>query len=424
MTEIKKETLCIHGGYERDNTRAITLPIYQSTAFAFDNADQGGNLFDLKEAGNIYSRLTNPTWDTLGAKINQLEGGVGALVTSSGQAATTFAILNICQAGDHIIAANNLYGGSYTLFDNTLKKLGIETTFIDPLSDAATISAAIKENTKAIYAETIGNPRTSVLDFEKFSAIAKEHAVPLIIDNTFASPYLFNPLKHGANIVTHSATKFLCGHGNAVVGVIVDGGNFDWNSGRFPEFSKPDESYHGLVYTEAFGSAAYILKARVQLIRDIGATASPFNAFLVNNGIETLHLRMRAHSENALALAEFLEQNDNIDWVSYPFLPSHPDYERAKDYFNGGGGAMLSFGIKGDLQASKNFIDALSLVIHAANLGDVRTIVSHPASTTHRQLSEEQLSATGITENLIRVSVGIESIDDIIADFKQALSKI
>lgn len=423
MTKFKPETLCIHGGYQRDDTKAITLPIYQSTAFAFDSADHGAGLFDLKQAGNIYSRLTNPTWDTLGEKINALEGGVGALTLSSGQAASSFAVLNICNAGDHILAAQNLYGGTVTLFQD-LNRLGIATTFIDTDASFDEISKHIQPNTKCIFTETIGNPLGAILDFDKFVKLSKQHKIPLIVDNTFASPYLFKPLDYGANIVIHSATKYLGGHGNALAGVIVDGGNFEWYPEKYPEFSIPDDAYHGLSYNESFGKAAYIVKIRAQLLRNIGATLSPFNAFLIHTGIETLHVRMKAHSENSLQLAHFLQDHPKVDWVSHPLLKTHQDYERARLYFPKGSGGLFAFGVKGNLDQTKTFIDSLSWVIHASNLGDVRTIVSHPASTTHRQMSDQDRKKAGIGDNLIRISTGIEHIDDIISDIDQALNKI
>ncbi len=423
MTKLKPETLCIHGGYQRDDTKAITLPIYQSTAFAFDNADHGASLFDLKQAGNIYSRLTNPTWDTLGEKINILEGGVGALTVSSGQTASTFAVLNICNAGDHILAAQNLYGGTFTLFQD-LERFGITTTFMDTDASIDEISKHIQPKTKCIFTETIGNPLGAILDFDKFSKLSKYHKIPLIVDNTFASPYLFRPLDYGANIVVHSATKYLGGHGNALAGVIVDGGNFEWDSEKYPEFFAADPAYHGLSYHESFGSAAYIVKIRAQLLRNVGATLSPFNAFLVHTGMETLHIRMKAHSENALQLAKFLQTHPKVDWVAHPLLETHQDYLRAKEYFPRGSGGLFAFGVKGNLEQTKTFIDALGWIIHASNLGDVRTIVSHPASTTHRQMSDQDRKNAGIEDNLIRISTGIEHIDDITLDIDQALNKI
>ncbi|MEI6188439.1 MAG: O-acetylhomoserine aminocarboxypropyltransferase/cysteine synthase [Alphaproteobacteria bacterium] len=423
MSKEKKlhlETVAVRGGYTPDETRAITMPIHQTTAYQFNTAEQGAALFDLQESGNIYTRLTNPTWDLLGEKINLLEGGIGTLITSSGSSAITLAILNICGTGDHILASQTLYGGTFSLFQNTLKKFGITATFVDQDLPLDELQKYVQENTKLVFAETIGNPKNNILDFEKFSKLAHGAGLPLVIDNTYATPFLFRPIEHGADIVIHSATKYLGGHGNALGGAIVDAGNFDWANGNFPEFTTPDPAYHGLVYAEALGNAAYIMKARVQLIRDIGATISPFNAFLIHTGIETLHLRMERHCANAITIAKWLESHPQVEWVSYPLLPSHPDYERAKEYFTKGASGMLSFGIKGGYESGKAFINTIKLAIHAANLGDVRTIVSHPASTTHRQLSEEEQIKAFVKPNLIRISAGIENVDDLIADFEQA----
>lgn len=418
------ETLTIHGGYQIDETKAISMPIYPSTAFHFPTADYGANLFDLKEAGNIYSRLTNPTWDAFAEKVNVLEGGVGALATSSGQAAITLAVLNICQSGDHILATTTLYGGTFALFNNTLKKLGISVTFIDSNLSIEELKTFAQDNTKLVFGETIGNPRNSILDIEKFADLAHEIGVPLIIDNTYPTPFLFRPFEHGADIIVHSATKYLGGHGNALGGIIVDSGNFNWDNGNFPELTTEDESYHGTIYTRDFGPAAYIVKARVQLLRDLGSTLSPFNAFLIHTGMETLHLRMERHSSNSLALAQWLEAHPSVEWVSHPLLKSHPEYALAQKYFKKGSGGMLAFGVKGGLDEGKKVINSFKLAIHGANLGDTRTIVSHPASTTHRQLSPEDLLKAGVTPNLIRISTGLESIEDLIADFNQALEII
>jgi len=420
----KLSTIAVQGGYSPDSTGSRTVPIYQTTAYEFKDADHAARLFDLKEFGNIYSRIMNPTTDAVEQKINLLEGGVGALATASGQSAITLAILNICQTGQHVVAASTLYGGTYSLLGNTLKKFGIEVTFVDPEDSIENITKAFKDNTRAIYAETIGNPGLNILNFDKFSKIAKAQDVPFIVDNTFATPYICRPLEHGANIVVHSATKYIGGHGTSLGGVIVDGGNFNWDNGKFTELTEPDPSYHGVKYVEAFGKMAYILKARVQLLRDLGPCISPFNAFLLNMGLETLPLRMEKHSENALKLAKFLEEHDNVEWVKYPGLASHPDYDRAKEYLANGASGMLTFGIKGGLTAGKSFINNVKLASLVANVGDTRTLVIHPASTTHAQLTKEEQLSSGVTEDLIRVSVGIEDIDDIINDFNQALRNL
>lgn len=420
----KLSTIAVQGGYSPDSTGSRTVPIYQTTAYEFKDADHAARLFDLKEFGNIYSRIMNPTTDAVEQKINLLEGGVGALAVASGQSAITLAILNICQAGQHVVAASTLYGGTYSLLGNTLKKYGIEVTFVDPEDSVENISKAFNENTRAIYAETIGNPGLNILDFAKFSTIAKAQDVPFIVDNTFATPYICRPLEHGANIVVHSATKYIGGHGTSLGGVIVDGGNFNWDNGKFLELTEPDPSYHGVKYVEAFGKMAYILKARVQLLRDLGPCISPFNAFLLNMGLETLPLRMEKHSENALKLAKFLEDHEQVEWVKYPGLASHPDYDRAKEYLTNGASGMLTFGIKGGLTAGKSFINNVKLASLVANVGDTRTLVIHPASTTHAQLTKEEQLSSGVTEDLIRVSVGIEDIEDIINDFDQALGNL
>lgn len=417
-------TEAIHQNYRGDETNSIVRPIHPTSAYFFDDADHGANLFDLKDAGNIYSRLTNPTNDALGETISRLEGGVGGLSVATGAAAVTLVILALASQGDHVVASRSIYGGTISLLANTLAPLGIETTFINQDADYETLAASIQANTKLIIAETIGNPLVSVLDYEKFSKLAKEHHVPLVIDNTFCTPYLFKPLEHGANIVVYSATKYLGGHGNALGGVIVDGGNFDWTKdNKYPSLTTPDSSYHGLIYTEAFKEAAFIYKVRTQGLRDIGPASSPFSSYLIATGLQTLHLRLDAHSKNALALAKHLESHPQVEWVLYPGLESHPDYDRAKRYFDKGASGIFCFGIKGGLEAGKKFINGVELGIHASNVGDVRTIVTHPASTTHRQLSEEELINAGISSSLIRISVGIEAIEDIIADFDQALEK-
>ena len=420
----KLSTQAVQGGYSPDQTGSRTLPIYQTTAYEFQSADHAASLFDLKEFGNIYSRITNPTVSALEEKVNLLEGGVGALAVSSGQAAITLSILNICQAGQHIVAASTLYGGTYTLLGTTLGKMGIEVTFVDPDAPIDEIQKAFKDNTRAIFAETIGNPGLNILDFKKFKELSIQNKVPIIIDNTFATPALCRPLEHGANIVVYSATKYIAGHGNSLGGIIVDGGNFDWSNGKFPELTEPDPSYHGVKYVEAFGAIAYILKARVQLLRDLGPCISPFNAFLMNMGLETLPLRMKKHSENAKALGEYLLSHAKVSWVSYPGLQNHQSYSLSQNYFSSGASGMLTFGVKGGRAAGKEFINQVELASLVANVGDTRTLVIHPASTTHSQLTPEQQMASGVTQDLVRVSVGIEDIEDIIQDFEQALQKV
>jgi O-acetylhomoserine (thiol)-lyase len=416
------ETQAIQGGYEPRNGEPRILPIVQSTTFKYESADYMAKLFDLEAPGHFYSRLSNPTSEGFEKKISLMEGGVGALATSSGQAATTLAVLNICQAGQHLIAASTLYGGTFSLFANTLPKMGIEVTFVAPDASAAEIKAQFRPTTRAIFTETIGNPGLNVLDFAKWSAVAREMQVPLIVDNTFPTPCLCRPFEHGANIVVHSATKYIDGHATSVGGVIVDGGNFDWSNGRFPELTEPDASYHGLQYHKSFGKLAYIVKARVQLMRDLGTCPSPFNAFLFNLGMETLPLRIQRHSDNALQLARFLEQHPLVSWVSYPGLPSHPSHALAQKYLPKGASGVLTFGIKGGAAAGKKFMESCRLVALVVHVGDARSCVLHPASTTHRQLSEEQQRASGVTADLIRLSVGIEHIDDIIRDVNQALA--
>lgn len=417
-----QETLCIHGGYRAENGKEQVLPIVQSTTYRHDSPEHLAKLFDLKEPGFIYSRIANPTVGYLEEKVSNLEGGVGALGFSSGQAAITGAILTICSAGDHIIASTNLYGGTITLFTSTLKRLGIEVSLIDPEVSKAEIKNLIKENTKIIYGETIGNPGLNILDFEKFSSIAKEEKIVFMVDNTFATPYLFRPFDYGANIVVHSATKYLDGHATSLGGIIVDGGNFDWKeSGKYKELTEPDPTYNGMVFTEAFKSAAYIFKARVHVLRDFGGALSPFNAFLIHNSLETLHLRMDRHCENALKLAKYLEASDKVDWVKYPLLKSHSSYNLAKKYLKKGASGVLSFGIKGGYDKAIQFMSKIELVSLVTHVGDLRTSVLHPASTSHRQLSKENQIKGGVTEDLIRLSVGLENIDDLIADIENAL---
>jgi len=417
------ETKTIQCGWEPKNGEPRVLPIYQSTTYKYDSVQEVARLFDLETAGHMYSRISNPTCEALETKIAALEGGVGALVTSSGQNASTIAIANICTCGDHFIAVGAIYGGTVSLFTNTFKKMGIEVTLVDANLSKEELKTYFKPNTKAIFGETIANPKLDILDFEKFSALAKEMGVPLIVDNTFATPYLCRPFEHGADIVVHSATKYLDGHAISVGGVIVDGGTFDWSNGKFPEFTEPDESYHGLVYTKNFGNQAYIVKARVQWIRDIGSYLSPMNAFLTNVGMETLHVRMDRHCENAYKLAIFLESHPNVSWVNYPALPSHKHHDLALKYLKGASG-VLTFGVKGGREEGEKVMNALKLAAIVVHVADVRTGVLHPASMTHRQLSDiEQLQA-GVTPDLIRVTIGLENSDDIIADFDQALNTI
>ncbi|APQ77924.1 O-acetylhomoserine aminocarboxypropyltransferase/cysteine synthase [Clostridium botulinum] len=418
------ETICIQGGYTPKSGEPRILPIIQSTTYKYDDPDKVANLFDLKEEGHMYTRISNPTVAAFEEKIAQLEGGVGAVAVSSGQSATTLAVLNICSAGDHILASSNLYGGTFTLISSTLKKLGIETTFVSPEASEEEILKLAKDNTKMVLGETIGNPSVNILDFHKFSNVAKKIEVPFLVDNTLMTPYLCKPFEYEANIVIHSATKYIDGHATSVGGVVIDGGNFNWRNGKFPSLVDKDPTYHGISYTEEFKNLAYITKLRVNLLRDLGTCLSPFNAFLFNLGLETLHLRMERHSENALKLAQFLQEHDKITWVKYPLLKGDKSYENAKKYLNSGASGMLTFGIKGGTDQAKEFIKSLKLASLVIHIGDARTSVLHPSSTTHRQLSYEEQIASGVTEDLIRVSVGIEYIGDIIKDFKEALSKI
>ncbi|GAW67331.1 o-acetylhomoserine aminocarboxypropyltransferase [Geoanaerobacter pelophilus] len=415
------ETQAIQEGYAPKDGDPRILPIYQSTTFKFSSAEHVAKLFDLEVGGHFYTRLSNPTAEGFESKIAAMEGGVAAMATSSGQAATSMAIMNICRAGQHVVAASTLYGGTYSLFANTFPKMGIEVTFVDPEADEAAIVAAFRPETRALFGETIGNPGLNVLDFEKFSRIAKKMQVPLIIDNTFPTPYLCRPFDHGADIVIHSATKYIDGHATSVGGVIIDSGNFDWGNGKYPEMTEPDSSYHGLKYLETFGKLAYIVKARVQLMRDLGSCPAPMNAFLFNLGLETLPLRMQRHSENALAMAKYLEKHPAVSWVTYPGLESHKSYARSKKYLPKGASGVLTFGIKGGAAAGKKFMESCQLVALVVHVGDARSCVLHPASTTHRQLNEEQQLASGVSPDLIRLSVGIEHIDDLIEDVNQAL---
>jgi len=416
------ETLAVHAGQEIDpTTMSRAVPIYQTTSYGFRDTDHAANLFALKEFGNIYTRLMNPTTDVFEKRIAALEGAPAALAVASGQSAITYALLNIAGAGDEIVSATSLYGGTYNLFSTTLPKLGLNVKFVDP-SNPENFRAAITDKTKALYAESIGNPRGDVFDIEAVAKIAHENGIPLIIDNTFPSPYLCRPLEHGADIVVHSATKFIGGHGTSIGGVIVDGGKFDWKaSGKFPGLTTPDPSYHGVVYTDAVGPIAYIIKARVQLLRDMGAALSPFNSFLLLQGLETLHLRMERHSSNAQRVAEFLESHDAVEWVNYPGLKSHSSYELGQKYMPKGQGAIMTFGIKGGVEAGKKVINAVQLFSHLANVGDSKSLIIHPASTTHQQLSEQEQISAGVGPGMIRLSIGTESIDDIIYDLSQAL---
>lgn len=418
--QYRLETLAVHGGQDPDpTTGSRAVPIYQTTSYVFRDADHAAALFALQEPGNIYTRIMNPTQDVLEKRVALLEGGVGALALASGHAAISYAILNIAGAGDEIVSSSNLYGGTYNMFAVTLPKIGINVKFVDP-SDPENFRQAIGPNTKALYAETIGNPRMDVLDIAAVANIAHEAGIPLIIDNTFA-PYLCQPIEHGADIVVHSATKFIGGHGTSMGGVVVDSGKFDWTNGKFPGFTEPDPSYHGIKYAEALGPLAFIIKMRVQLLRDLGACLSPFNSFLLLQGLETLHLRMDRHSANALAVARFLEGHPAVSWVSYPGLETSPEYAKAKKYLPKGSGAIFTFGIKGGKEAGKKLIDSLKLFSLLANVGDAKSLVIHPASTTHSQLDPEQQASSGVTEDLVRLSLGIEHEQDIIADLDQAL---
>jgi O-acetylhomoserine (thiol)-lyase len=415
-------TLAVHGGQQPDSaTKARAVPIYQTTSYTFDDADHAARLFALKEFGNIYTRIMNPTTDVFEKRLAALEGGLAALATASGQAAETLALTTLAGAGDEIVSTTSLYGGTYNLFHYTLPRYGITVRFVDA-EDFDGLRAAINDRTKAVFTETVGNPKLDISDIEKFAAIAHEKGIPLIVDNTTPSPALVRPIEWGADIVVNSATKFIGGHGTSIGGVIIDGGKFDWAaSGRFPEFTDPEPSYHGVSFTEAFGNLAFIIKARVQGLRDTGAALSPFNAFLLLQGVETLHLRMQRHSENALTVARFLEENPNVEWVNYPGLPSSKYHKLAKKYLPEGAGAIITFGIRGGFEAGKKFINSLKLFSLLANIGDAKSLVIHPASTTHQQLSEEEQASTGVTPELIRLSVGIEDAKDIIADLDQAL---
>ena len=420
------DTLCIHGGWEPGNGQSRQVPIVQSTTFKYDSTEDMAALFDLEKSGYFYTRLANPTTDAVAAKIAALEGGVAAMLTSSGQAANFFAVVNIAQAGDHIVATNDIYGGTFNLFNVTLRKFGIDCTFISSDATDEEIRAAVRPNTKAFFGETISNPGCRVFDIERFARVAHEAGVPLIVDNTFATPVNCRPLEWGADIVTHSTTKYMDGHATQVGGAIIDGGRFDWDAhaDKFPGLTTPDDSYHGLTYTKAFGNQAYAVKLTAQLMRDLGSSPSPQNAFLLNLGLETLHLRMQRHCENALRIARFLDADPRVAWVNYCGLTDNRDYVLAQKYLPNGSCGVLCFGLKGDRATAVKFMDSLRLITIATHVADARSCVLHPASHTHRQLTDSQLAEAGINPDLIRLSIGIESADDLIADLTQALDKI
>ena len=424
--DYKIETKCVQAGWNPKNGEPRVLPIYQSTTFKYDDSDQMGKLFDLEEDGYFYTRLQNPTNDAVAAKITALEGGYAGMLTSSGQAANYYAVLNICEAGDHVICSNAVYGGTFNLLGTTMKKQGIECTFINPDASYEELCAAFRPNTKAVVAETVSNPSIVILDIEKFANAAHAHGVPLIVDNTFATPINCRPFEFGADIVTHSTTKYMDGHAMAVGGAIIDSGNFDWeaHADKFPGLTTPDESYHGVVYTQKFGKGAYITKATSQLMRDLGSVPSPMNSFLLNVGLETLHLRVARHCENAQKIAEFLNQHEKVAWVNYPGLENNQYHALAQKYMPNGICGVMSFGIKGDCATAVKFMDSLKLAAIVTHVADARTCVLHPASHTHRQMTEEQLKEAGIAPDLIRLSVGIENVEDIIADLSQALDQV
>ena len=420
------ETKCVQAGWTPKAGEPRVLPIYQSTTFKYDDSDQMGKLFDLEADGYFYTRLQNPTNDAVARKITELEGGVAGMLTSSGQAANYYALFNICEAGDHIVSSNSIYGGSFNLFGTTMKKQGVECTFVDPDASYEELCKAFKPNTKAVFAETISNPSIVILDIEKFAKLAHEHGVPLIVDNTFATPINCRPFEWGADIVTHSTTKYMDGHAMAVGGAIIDSGNFDWeaHAEKFPGLTTPDESYHGIIYTKRFGKAAYITKATSQLMRDLGSVPSPLNSFLLNVGLESLHLRVERHCSNAQKVAEFLNAQEKVAWVNYAGLPDNPYHALAEKYMPNGICGVMSFGLKGDRATAVKFMDSLKLAAIVTHVADDRTCVLHPASHTHRQMTEEQLKEAGVAPDLIRLSVGIENVDDIIADLAQALEQI
>lgn len=422
----KIETKCVQAGWTPKAGEPRVLPIYQSTTFKYDDSDQMGKLFDLEADGYFYTRLQNPTNDAVAKKITELEGGVAGMLTSSGQAANYYALFNICEAGDHIVSSNSIYGGSFNLFGTTMKKQGVECTFVDPDASYEELCKAFKPNTKAVFAETISNPSIVILDIEKFAKLAHEHGVPLIVDNTFATPINCRPFEWGADIVTHSTTKYMDGHAMAVGGAVIDSGNFDWeaHAEKFPGLTTPDESYHGIIYTKRFGKAAYITKATSQLMRDLGSVPSPLNSFLLNVGLESLHLRVERHCSNAQKVAEFLNAQEKVAWVNYAGLPDNPYHALAEKYMPNGICGVMSFGLKGDRATAVKFMDSLKLAAIVTHVADARTCVLHPASHTHRQMTEEQLKEAGVAPDLIRLSVGIENVDDIIADLAQALEQI
>ena len=420
---MKIETKCVQEGYKPKNGEPRVLPIYQSTTFKYDTCDYMGKLFDLEADGYFYTRLANPTVGCVEEKVAKLEGGVGAMMTSSGQAATLMAVMTACRAGDHVICSAAVYGGTFNLLGVTLKRFGIDVTFVNPDDSYDVLEKAFTDKTRMVIGETIANPALNVLDIEKFAKLAHAHKIPLVVDNTFATPVLCRPIEFGADIVTHSTSKYMDGHAVSLGGIIVDSGNFDWAaSGKFPEFTTPDESYHGVVYTELFGKAAFITKARAQLMRDLGSAPSPQNAFLLNLGLETLHLRMPAHSANALKVAQYLENDPRISWVNYPGLASSPYKQSVEKYLPNGTSGVISFGVKGGKEAATRMLDNLKVAAIVTHVADARTCALHPASTTHRQMNAEQLAECGISEDLIRLSVGIENADDIIADLDQALN--
>ena len=422
MSNYKLDTICVQGGYKPENGEARTLPIYQSTTYKYDSADHLGDLFDLKADGHMYSRISNPTLACVEAKIAEMEGGVGAMLVSSGQAANLTAVLNITSAGQNIISLASIYGGTVNLFAVTLKKMGIEVRFATPDMTDAEIEAMMDENTRLLFGETVANPALVVFDIERYAKLAHKHDMPLVVDNTFATPVLCRPFEYGCDIVTHSTTKYMDGHATVVGGCIVDSGKFDWSvGGRYPELTTPDDSYHGVVYTESFGPAAYVTKARVQMLRDMGNTMSPMAAFLLNLGLETLALRMERHCANALAVAKFLSTHECVDWVDYPLLPGNAQYDLARKYLSKGACGVISVGIKGGRAAATKFLDNLKLLNIVVHVADARSCALHPASTTHRQLTEEQLNACGVKPEQVRLSIGIENIEDILADLDQAL---
>ena len=424
MKQLKPDTTCIHAGYEPKNGEPRVVPIAQSTTYTYDSAETMGKLFDLEADGFFYTRLANPTLDAVEKKIAALEGGVGAMITSSGQAASTIAVLNICHAGDHMVCCSAIYGGTFNLFYKTLKELGIDVTFLQPNATADQINAAFRDNTRCVFVETLSNPSLVVTDIALYADCAHAHQVPLIVDNTFPTPINCRPFEFGADIVVHSTSKYLDGHAVQLGGAIVDSGNFDWKNGKFPEFTEPDESYHGVIYAERFGNAAYIVKARTHLMRDLGAQAAPQNAFLLNLGLETLALRMERHCSNAQTVAEFLENHPKVEWINYPGLKSNPYYELAQKYMPNGTCGVISFGVKGGREEAAKFMEGLKLASIVIHVADLRTCVLHPASTTHRQLSDAQLEEAGVKANMIRLSVGIENPQDILDDLSQALEQL